>query len=173
MYDNTCKFLAETFPTDFATWLLGTPIHFTKLKPSELSVEPIRADSLIFLQSISIILHIEFQTRPDPDLPFRMADYRLRLHRKFPEKEIWQFVIYLTPSDSPLVFQTNFQAGKLTHEFNVIRLWEQPTEIFQQYPGLLPLAVLTKTDNRIQTLTEVAKQIDNIEDRRVKSNVYS
>ena len=92
-----------------------------------------------------------------------MADYRLRLHRKFPQKEIQQFVIYLTRSDSPLVFQTSFEAGKLTHEFNVIRLWEQPTEIFQQYPGLLPLAVLTQTNNRIQTLTEVAKQIDNIE----------
>ena len=103
--------------------------------------------------------------------PFRMADYRLRLHRKFPEKEIQQFVIYLTRSDSPLVFQTSFEVGKLTHEFNVIRLWEQPTEIFQQYPELLPLAVLTQTNNRIQTLTEVAKQIDNIEDRRIQSNI--
>ena len=25
-YDNTCKFLAETFPSDFASWLLGRPI---------------------------------------------------------------------------------------------------------------------------------------------------
>jgi predicted transposase/invertase (TIGR01784 family) len=171
MYDNTCKFLAETFPTDFATWLLGKPIPLTQLKPSELSLEPIRADSVIFLQSSAIILHIEFQTEPVEEIPFRMADYRLRLHRKFPEKEIQQFVIYLTRSDSPLVFQTSFEVGKLTHEFNVIRLWEQPTEIFQQYPGLLPLAVLTQTNNRIQTLTEVAKQIDNIEDRRIQSNI--
>ncbi|MEA5550588.1 Rpn family recombination-promoting nuclease/putative transposase [Anabaena cylindrica UHCC 0172] len=171
MYDNTCKFLAETFPTDFATWLLGKPIPLTKLKPSELSIEPIRADSVIFLQSSEIILHLEFQTQPDQEIPFRMADYRLRLHRKFPYKEIWQVVIYLTRSDLPLVFQTSFKTGKLNHEFNVIRLWEQPTEIFQQYPGLLPLAVLTKTDDRIQTLTEVAKQINNIEDRRAKSNV--
>jgi predicted transposase/invertase (TIGR01784 family) len=53
----------------------------------------------------------------------------------------------------------------------VIRLWEQPTETFQQYQGLLPLAVLTKTDNPSETLREVAKLIDNIEDRKVKSNV--
>jgi predicted transposase YdaD len=26
MFDNICKFLAETFPRDFATWLLGEPI---------------------------------------------------------------------------------------------------------------------------------------------------
>jgi len=31
--------------------------------------------------------------------------------------------------------------------------------------------VLTQTNNRIQTLTEVAKQIDNIEDRRIQSNI--
>ena len=59
----------------------------------------------------------------------------------------------------------------LNHEFNVIRLWEQPTEIFQQYQGLLPLAVLTKTGDRTETLREVAQLIDNIDDRKVKSNV--
>ncbi len=46
MFDPTCKFLAESFPADFATWLLGQPIALTKLSPTELSLEPIRADSL-------------------------------------------------------------------------------------------------------------------------------
>jgi predicted transposase/invertase (TIGR01784 family) len=86
MYDNTCKFLAETYPADFASWLLGKPISLTKLEPSELSVEPIRVDSVIFLESLEIILHIEFQTEPDQKIPFRMADYKLRLYRKFPER---------------------------------------------------------------------------------------
>jgi predicted transposase/invertase (TIGR01784 family) len=69
MIDNICKFLAETFPTDFASWLLGEPITLTTLKPSELSVEPIRADSVIFLRSAKIILHIEFQTDPNKNRP--------------------------------------------------------------------------------------------------------
>ncbi len=103
-YDNTCKFLAENFSADFASWLLGQPLELTKLEPSELSVEPIRADSVIFLASISLILQIEFQTRPDQNMAFRMLDYWVRLHRKYPDKEIYQIVIYLKPSDSPLVF---------------------------------------------------------------------
>jgi predicted transposase YdaD len=49
MFDNTCKFLAENFSQDFATWLIGEPIRLTKLSPSELSIEPIRADALILL----------------------------------------------------------------------------------------------------------------------------
>lgn len=78
MYDNICKFLVESFSTDFATWLLGEPIALTELSPQELSVEPIRADALILLQSDECILHLEFQTRPKLRVPFRMADYRLR-----------------------------------------------------------------------------------------------
>lgn len=171
MYDNTCKFLVENFPTDFATWLLGKPIALTKLEPSELSVDPIRADSVILLESSEVILHLEFQTKTDDTMAYRMANYYLRLYGKYPAKEIHQTVIYLRPTKSTLAYQTNFTTNKLNHEFNVIRLWEQPTEPFQQYQGLLPLAVLTKTGNPSETLQEVAKLIDNIEDRKVKSNV--
>ncbi|MEA5479641.1 Rpn family recombination-promoting nuclease/putative transposase [Pseudanabaena galeata UHCC 0370] len=171
MIDNICKFLAETFPTDFASWLLGEAIALTTLKPSELSVEPIRADSVIFLQSSKIILHIEFQTEANKNIPFRMADYRLRLYRQFADTEIHQVVIYLTPSQSPFVYENTFNAGELNHKFNVIRLWEQPTEIFQKYRGLLPFAMLSQTDNPEETLRQVAKQIENIADKQVQSNV--
>ena len=171
MIDNICKFLAESFSTDFATWILGEAITLAKLEPSELSVEPIRADSVTFLESSEIILHIEFQTEPNKNIPFRMADYRLRLHRKFPEKQIRQVVIYLSPSQSPLVHETTFNIGSLNHQFDVIRLWEQPTTIFQQYQGLLPFAALSKTSNPEETLRQVAKQIENITDKRVQSNV--
>jgi predicted transposase YdaD len=49
MYDNICKYLAENFRDDLATWLLGSPIKLTELSPTELSNEPIRADSLILI----------------------------------------------------------------------------------------------------------------------------
>jgi predicted transposase/invertase (TIGR01784 family) len=171
MFDNTCKFLAETFSTDFASWILGKSITLTKLEQSELSSEPIRTDSVIFLESSEVILHLEFQTRPDETMAFRMVDYWVRLHRKYPTKKIHQTVIYLKPSDSPLVDQTSFNSESLNHNFNVIRLWEQPTRIFQQYLGLLPLAVLTQTSDPIETLKEVAQQIETITDKRIQSNI--
>ena len=171
MIDNICKFLAESFSTDFASWILGEAITLTKLEPSELSVEPIRADSVIFLDSAEIILHIEFQTEPNKNIPFRMADYRLRLYRKFPEKQVHQVVIYLTPSKSAWVYETTFNLRELSHKFNVIRLWEQPTAIFQKYSGLLPFATLSKTDDPEETLRQVAKQIENIADKQIQSSV--
>ncbi|PZU97332.1 MAG: flagellar assembly protein H [Pseudanabaena sp.] len=170
-YDNTCKFLAETFPSDFASWLLGKPIALTKLEPSELSAEPIRADSVIFLESPEIIMHLEFQTRTDETMAYRMANYWLRLYGKYSNREIHQTVIYLKPTKSPLVYETKFSSQKLNHEFNVIRLWEEPTEVFQEYLGLLPLSVLSKTINPTETLRQTAQLIDKIEDSQVKNNV--
>ena len=80
MFDTICKFLIETFTTDFASCLLGEPITLTKLSPSELSLEPIRVDALMLLQSDSLVLHVEFQTQPEPEIPFRMLDYRMRVY---------------------------------------------------------------------------------------------
>ena len=171
MYDNICKFLAETFPADIATWLLGSPIALTQLNPKELSVEPIRADSLIFLQSQELILHVEFQTQPKADIPFRMADYRLRAYRSFPEQQMHQVVVYLKPSQSPLVYQNRFQLRKLGHEFEIIRLWEQPVESFFQQPGLFPFAVLAQTQSPETTLRQVAQKIDEIPQQRTQAQI--
>jgi predicted transposase/invertase (TIGR01784 family) len=171
MFDPTCKFLAESFPADFATWLLGEPIFLTKLSPTELSLEPIRADSLILMNSDELVLQIEFQTEPDPKIPFRLTDYRLRGYRRFPEKQMRQVVIYLKPTSSGLVYQTTFEIQGLRHEFEVIRIWEQPTQPFLESIGLLSLAVLTNTPDKAQTLREVAKKVEAISDLRVQSNV--
>jgi hypothetical protein len=38
----------------------------------------------------------------------------------------------------------------------------QPTEIFQQYQGLLPFTTFSQTNNSEETLRQVAKQIEQI-----------
>lgn len=171
MFDNVCKFLVESFSVDFATWLLGAPIPLTELSPSELSLEPIRADALILLESDEVVLHLEFQTQPKPDIPFRMIDYRLRVYRRFPHKQMRQVIIYLCETQSPLVWQNQFSISNTQHTFEVIRLWERPADEFLQTPGLLPFAPLAKSSDRPSTLRQVAQQIDQITDARVQSNV--
>ncbi|WP_415881153.1 Rpn family recombination-promoting nuclease/putative transposase [Leptolyngbya sp. Cla-17] len=171
MFDNVSKFLVEQYSADFASWLVGEPIALTELSPSELSLEPIRADALILLQSADVVLHCEFQTDPDSTMPFRMADYALRVFRRFPQKRLVQVVIYLRPTDSELVQQNTFTANRLYHEFQVVRLWEQPTEFFFQRPGLLPYAVLSQTSDRSSVLREVAEAIDALQGRQQQSNL--
>lgn len=68
-FDNLCKLLSEKYPDRFVNWLLGeTPQTVTVLK-TELSIEPIRADSVTFLQTDQRIVHLEFQTRIESNPP--------------------------------------------------------------------------------------------------------
>jgi predicted transposase YdaD len=55
--------------------------------------------------------------------------------------------------------------------FEVIRLWEQPTDIFLGSPGLLPFAVLSQSQDRVEVLREVARRVDQIEEWRSQANV--
>ncbi|MEB3161296.1 MAG: Rpn family recombination-promoting nuclease/putative transposase [Synechocystis sp.] len=171
MFDNVCKYLAETFSEDYATWLLGKPVVLTALSPKELSLEPIRADALILEQSDDLVLHLEFQTEPDETMGFRMLDYRVRVHRRFPHKTMHQVVIYLKKTGSTLVYQNSFQLPETTHRYRVIRLWEEPPEPFLTSPGLLPLAVLAQSNSATERLREVALALDIIEDKGIKANL--
>ena len=173
MYDDTCRFLAEHFSADFASWLLGKSVTMTELQPSELSLDPIRADALIFLESDEAILHIEFQTLPKDNIPFRVLDYRVRGFRRDPTKPMRQIVIYLKQTASPLVYQTSFTMERTHHEFEVIRLWEQPASVFLQYPGLIPFAVLGQSESAEETLRQVAQTVDQIQDPQTQSNLMA
>ena len=173
MYDDTCRFLAEHFSADFASWLLGKSVTLTELQPSELSLDPIRADAMILLQSDESILHIEFQTLPKEDIPFRMLDYRVRGKRRYRNKTMRQVVIYLKPTTSELVYQTAYLMERTRHEFDVIRLWEQPASLFLQYPGLLPFAALGQTANPAETLRQATQLVDQIEDPTTQANLMA
>jgi len=153
--------------------LVGRPVTLTKLSPTELSLEPIRADSLILEQSEDLVLHLEFQTEPDEKMGFRMLDYRLRVYRRFPAKTMHQAVIYLKKNKSLLVYQDSFQVGETIHRYRVIRLWEQSSEVFLKKGGLLPLAILTKSEEQIIRLREVAQRLDTIEDQGMRANLMA
>lgn len=166
-YDNACKYLAEEYPADFVNWLLSeseaTDIQVIK---TELGIEPIRADSLTFLQTTNKILHIEFQTLPEsePPLSLRMLDYWVRLYRQY-RCHIEQVVIFLKPTNSDSVFTEQFQETNTLHRYRVIRLWEQDPTLFLNNVNLLPLAALARTDSPQTLLEQVVQQIARIDSR--------
>ncbi len=170
-FDSTCRRLAEQFPEDFATWLLGKPIRSTVLNPTELSLEPIRADNIMLLEGEQDILHIEWQTDPKQVLPMRLADYRLRIHRMAPDKTIHQVVIYLRKTNSPRVYQNYFEIAGMYAEYEVIRIWEVPVAELMRFPGLLPFAVLGQTDNPERTLRDAVRSMKKIADPSQQNEV--
>jgi predicted transposase/invertase (TIGR01784 family) len=100
-----------------------------------------------------------------------MLDYRIRVYRRHPQKQMRQVVIYLRRSDSPLVQENTFRLGETFHSFQVIRLWEENTPQFFHHPGLLPFAVLSNTDDPEQVLSLVSRSLETISQKQVQSNL--
>ncbi|BAT56328.1 hypothetical protein NOS3756_53320 [Nostoc sp. NIES-3756] len=163
-FDNLCKLLSEKYPLSFASWVLGTPQTSAKVLKTELSIEPIRADYVTFLQLDGRILHLEFQTKleSNPPLPLRMLDYWVRLYRLY-RLPITQVVVLLLPPAPGTVIETIFSVENTRHEYRVIRMWEENPEQFLNDSALLPLAPLTATTQPQVLLEQVVQQVNQLE----------
>lgn len=171
-FDNVCKILAEKYPTDFARWLLPDEPQKIKVLKTELSIEPIRADSVTFLQTENRILHLEFQTtqKSDTPIPLRMLDYFVRLVRKY-DVPITQVVIFLQETSKEIAFTEEYVNEMTNHRYRVVRMWEQDSALFLDNPALLPLAPLTQTDSPQGLLSQVAQSVATISDRETRQNI--
>ncbi|AFY62726.1 DUF4351 domain-containing protein [Synechococcus sp. PCC 6312] len=164
VYDNLCKALIESNPRPFVTWLLAEPVAEIKILKTELSVEPIRADFVSFLEVGNQILHLEFQTQADPEMPLRMLDYYTRLYRQY-RQPVKQIVLFLRPTTSTAVQVDYFETASTLHRYQVIRLWEVAASELMAFPTLWPLAILAKTTNAENLLTDVAQRLEDLENR--------
>ena len=170
-FDNVCKILAEKYPRDFANWLLPEQVEKIKVLKTELSIEPIRADSVIFLQTENRILHLEFQTKTKSEtpIPLRMLDYFVRLVRQY-NLPVTQVVIFLQETSNEIAFTEAYIDEMTTHRYRVIRMWEQDSDFFLNNLALLPLAPLTKTNSAPGLLSQVATEIAKISNVQAKQN---
>ncbi|WP_009633860.1 DUF4351 domain-containing protein [Synechocystis sp. PCC 7509] len=171
-FDNLCKYLSEKYPNSFASWLLGKPVTVGEVIKSELSIEPIRADSVTFLRTQERILHLEFQVEVDtnPPLPLRMLDYWVRLHRRY-RQPVTQIVILLKKPAKATVIATEFHLENTRHSYQVVKMWEQDPAIFLADIALLPLATLAATQEPEKLLTQISQQISNIESSEQRQDV--
>jgi predicted transposase YdaD len=170
-FDNVCKILAEKYPLDFANWLLPETVEKIKVLKTELSIEPIRADSVILLQTNNRILHLEFQTntKSETPIPLRMLDYFVRLVRQY-NLPVTQVVIFLQETSNEIAFTEAYLDEMTNHRYRVIRMWEQDSDFFLNNPALLPLAPLTKTNSAPGLLSQVATEIAKITNVAARQN---
>lgn len=171
-YDNLCKYLCEKYPDAFSSWIYGQRTRNVELLKTELTMEPIRADSVTFLRTTERILHLEFQLQlpKRKPMPLRMLNYFVRLYWDY-ELPVTQVVIWLKPTTNPAVFETQFKLESTQHEYKVIRIWEESPEIFLQEPALLPLATLAATENSSALLGQVAQQVSKIEESAERDEI--
>ena len=171
-FDNVCKLLAEKYPLDFARWLLPEEPREIKVLKTELSIEPIRADFLTFLQTEHRILHIEFQTKATSNtpIPLRELDYYVRLTRQY-KIPVTQVVIFLQETNHENAFIEAYVSETTTHRYRVIRMWEQDSALFLNNLALLPLAPLTRTSSPQGLLSQISENVARIVDRETKQDI--
>ena len=122
--DTLCKRLAEEYPGQFARWLFGAGGK-VKVEKTELSREPIRADSVIFSRDEKETLHAEFQTtaKSKIPMPLRLLDYYVGCKRQNPDRRVRQAVVVLKPTNEEI--PDRYEDEMTLHRYGVVKLWEQ------------------------------------------------
>jgi predicted transposase YdaD len=145
-FDATLKELVEAYPAD---WLgfLGLPATGpVEVLSAELSTVTAAADTL--LRVGNAVIHIDVESGPDPALATRMLLYNVLAHRHT-GLPVHSVVVLLRPNANAgnltdrVEYAVNPARSELRFRYEVIRLWETPTDVLLRTGlGLLPLAVL-------------------------------
>jgi predicted transposase YdaD len=101
-----------------------------------------------------------------------MLDYWVRLYRLY-GIPIIQIVVVLLPPPAETIIENRFQIRSTSHEFTVVKMWEQDTELFLNDPVLLPFAALTQVEKSDALLQQISERIDRIESVEEKRQVSS
>ncbi len=146
--DRSLKALTARYAADYASLLLGVrapaePLH---LEPQDRALPALSREvdfvARVQLQGRPVLLLLEFQTRWAADVPLRMAEYTLRLHRRYALPVLAAVVVLRRGG----VLRDRWQMGvgavrTLRCQFRLIRLWRHPVQavIAPGLVGLYPL----------------------------------
>lgn len=170
--DTLCKRLAEEYPTQFAQWLFGATGQVEIVK-TEISREPVRADSVIFSHDKNETLHIEFQTtmKTEVPMPLRLLDYYVGFKRQNPDRRVRQALVVLKPTNEEI--PDRYKDERTLHSYDVIKMWDQEPEVFLKHEGLLPLATLCRAESGEKLLNQVAVEINHLKSHEQRGEVLN
>ncbi|HTU93583.1 MAG TPA: hypothetical protein VMF69_26115 [Gemmataceae bacterium] len=145
-FDATLKELVQTHAADWLAMLDQPPSGSVEILTPDLST--LTAFTDIVLRTGDSLLHLDFQSGPDPTLPRRALLYNVLLHDGY-GLPVHSVVILLRPRadrgdlTGTLSYAARPGRGHLDFAFEVIRLWQVPVErLLASGLGTLPLAVL-------------------------------
>ncbi len=150
-FDTVMKHLAWSDPQAFVSFVLSNAVYENDMNRELTLTNKIKADGLYKVRwdGEPIVLHVEFQSRSDSNMPRRVWEYNMsaRLLHKMP---VYSVVIYVkeVPSVTESEYELRFLNGHIVgwFSFDQIKLWEIEPEVLEQphLTGLLPLLPLTK-----------------------------
>ena len=185
-YDITLKTLSDKFPHHFVNLVFkdfkGEIAPLNKELPANIR----ESDCLIKVKDTTkhteFILHLEFQSSHDVNMPHRMLSYFARIYDMY-KLPIYPLVIYLNPDNSGLNIVDTFvnsiyDKDILFFKYEVLKIWEMDqnriidNNLYGLFP-ILPLAKIKAIDDK-QNLTECFDLVRKIgiEDEVLKADIY-
>ena len=159
------KCISPELSRDLTTLIFNRRLDIEPISASLPSTEH-RADFLAKVSSDEeFIVHIEFQTRYDPDMPVRMVSYYGRILYEY-RLPVYPIVVYISPEDAGRKIESTYRSHILdthvmTFDYAVISVWELETgSIFEnKLYGLYPLTLLMKDADVDRCIREIVDAV--------------
>jgi len=138
--------------------------------PTEVELDPIRADSLILLQANNRVLYHPQTPTSVPSYPLRMFDYWVRLYRQY-ECPMWASSNFFKRNHSVAAVE-QFSASNTQHRYRVI--WSVGAKIPPHYIKSCFIAFCRSSTDRLPFAATASRQVEMIvETTTVQQNILS
>ncbi|HZT80147.1 MAG TPA: hypothetical protein VFA26_07995, partial [Gemmataceae bacterium] len=168
-FDATLKDLVRHDPLDWAVGLDDPSARRARVLTPDLSTRTAFAD--LVLEVGRHLLHLEFQSSPDPDLPRRVFLYNALLHHHY-GRPVHSVVVLLRPRadrgdlTGRLSYAVHPVRGGIDFRSEVVRLWQWPAaELLIAPHSMVPLAVLGRLPAGLPREEGLADVIRRMEER--------
>ncbi|QID33581.1 Rpn family recombination-promoting nuclease/putative transposase [Pampinifervens florentissimum] len=163
--DIALKDIFEEIPQRLSKILAPAPIK--ELLPTNFPSTELRVDFLARLEDESI-LHIEFQSFNDNNMPFRMLRYYLAIWERYPSNPIKQLLVYV--GNRKLRMKSRLKLRNLTFSYEMIDIRQIDCRVLLESPDPMDrlLACLCKVEDEAYLIEKLIKTMEGMNEEERK-----
>ncbi len=163
--DIALKDIFEEIPQRLSKILAPAPIK--ELLPTNFPSTELRVDFLARLEDESI-LHIEFQSFNDPNMPFRMLRYYLAILERYPSTPIKQLLVYV--GNRKLRMKSRLRLRNLSFSYEILDIRQIDCKVLLESPDPMDrlLACLCKVEDEVYLIEKLIKTMEGMNEEERK-----
>ncbi len=163
--DIALKDIFEEIPYRLSKILTPSPIK--ELLPTNFPSTELRVDFLARLEDESI-LHIEFQSFNDTNMPFRMLRYYLAILERYPSGPIKQLLVYV--GNRKLRMKSRLRLRNLSFSYEMIDIRQIDCKVLLESPDPMDrlLACLCKVEDEAYLIEKLIKTMEGMNEEERK-----
>ncbi len=163
--DIALKDIFEEIPHRLSKILASA--HIKELLPTNFPSTELRVDFLARLKDESI-LHIEFQSFNDPNMPFRMLRYYLAILERYPTSPIKQLLVYV--GNRKLRMKSRLRLRNLSFSYEILDIRQIDCKVLLESPDPMDrlLACLCKVEDEVYLIEKLIKTMEGMNEEERK-----